>query len=64
MLPEENVDEDLDEELEEQKEETECPNCGQDTDGDSVCPNCGAVLCEEEDDDLFPDDGDDLDDEF
>ncbi len=34
-----------------------CPNCGQFVGGDSTCPNCGAVLCEEEEFDLFDDDG-------
>ncbi len=33
-----------------------CPNCGQFVGGDSTCPNCGAVLCEEEEFDLFDDD--------
>lgn len=26
------------------EEEPVCPNCGQNTDGESFCPNCGAVI--------------------
>ncbi|MBI4236823.1 MAG: hypothetical protein HY696_00215 [Deltaproteobacteria bacterium] len=46
------------------EEETECPNCGHATGGQSVCANCGVVLFEEDDSEMIPDDGDDLDDEF
>jgi len=34
-----------------------CPNCGQFAGGDSTCPNCGAVLAQEEEYDLFDDEG-------
>lgn len=34
-----------------------CPNCGQFVGGDSTCPNCGAILGEDDEYDLFDDDG-------
>lgn len=30
-------------------EEPVCPNCGQETEGETTCPNCGAILMEEDD---------------
>ncbi|MFH1830036.1 MAG: hypothetical protein ABH871_04590 [Pseudomonadota bacterium] len=35
-----------------------CPNCGQYVGNDSTCPNCGAVLFEENELNLFDEDGD------
>ncbi len=34
-----------------------CPNCGQYVGGDSTCPNCGAILFEEDDLNIFEEDG-------
>lgn len=59
---EEDLDDDLDEDLDEEEEETECPNCGQETGGNSACPNCGAILFEDADADPFSED-DDFDEE-
>ena len=59
---EEDLDDDLDEDLDEEEEETECPNCGQETGGNSACPNCGAILFEDADSDPFSED-DDFDEE-
>ena len=34
-----------------------CPNCGQFVGEESTCPNCGAILYEEDEFNLFDDDG-------
>jgi ribosomal protein S27AE len=35
-----------------------CPNCGTFVGNDSTCPNCGVVLCQENELNLFDEDGD------
>lgn len=34
-----------------------CPNCGAFVGGDDTCPNCGAVLAEEEELNVFDEEG-------
>lgn len=62
MVAEKDHDEneDLDvEDLAYEDEDPVCPNCGQQTEGESVCPYCGAILTDEEDelDGFHEDDG-------
>lgn len=35
-----------------------CPNCGQFVGGESECPNCGAVLFDEDEMNVFEEEGD------
>ena len=49
----EEKDEELDgDDLPLDEEDPVCPNCGQSTEGETTCPYCGAILANEEEDEV------------